>query len=212
MNDIYLQSVKLDIQKTEKELEKELSVSTKHQVDEYHKIVTLYENTKSIILGEKNLVKGLEGAIAVETKELTREIAIYFGFGLFINIFTNELQSRLITLIIFLAIIGKKYLDFLLSSTRFKKLNVENNIRILENEMAKHGISNMSHHINLHQDFIGYDESLRNKGLSNIEVNKDNSLEEKFRKLELSNLKNLTDILKNVKNNKRRYYVKAQDL
>lgn len=211
MNDIYLQSVKLDIETTEKDLEKELSVSSKHQVDEYHKIVTLYENTKSIILGEKNLVKGLEEAIAVETKELTREIAIYFGLGLFINIFTNDLQSRLITLIIFLTLIGKKYLDFLLSSTRFRKLNVENNIRILENEMEKHGISNMSHHIYLHQDFIRYDESHRNKGLSDIEVNKDNSLEEKFRKLELSNLKNLTDILKTVKNNKRSYYVKAQD-
>lgn len=209
MSSIYLESLKSDIKKNEEQLEKELKNSTKSQVDEYHKIVTLYENTKTIILGEHNRLKAFEEDIAIENKEMTKAVAIYFGVTLFINIFIPDLLSRLFTIIIFVTLTGKQYLDFLLSATRFKKMNVENNIRILENDMEKYGVSNVGHHIYLHTDFIRRDEYLRNKGSSNDEVNKNESLEEMFRKVELDNLSNLTDILKNIKNNKRYYYVNA---
>ena len=208
MSDLYKEMLEKELVDKENKFETRLKSLSKDTHYEYQKNRKLYEQTKSIIMGEIERIEFYKNVISSNKKETNKLILISVIVGVVLILLTNSSIEKLGLILFLFFIYWKDKVEHLLSDARIKILLIENNLIVLNNDCEKMGVSNVSHQVDLHKDFWRYLDGLRNNGKTEEEIDKDELLKEKLNLMKLDNLGNLVKILDNIEDNQRIYFEK----
>lgn len=208
-----LNRIKVEIENGYEQLEKELSSASQSQIEEYERIRKLYENSKTVALELRRNIIITEDRLKDFFKQDTKWIIILCVIALLFVLFDTSLIIKIAALLFIAVIAITTETHEIRARTSWERKMVDRdeiNLQLIVNDMRRYGIDKFNHQVGLHYDFGNYEEKLISEGLTKDDIEKDEILEEKFRKLELENVEILIEIIENVKSNKRHYYVEVE--
>lgn len=137
MSDLYREMLQKELIDKEKEFEKRVKSLSKDTNYEYQKIRKLYEQTKSIVMGEIERIGFYKNVISSSKKETNKQILISVIVGVILILLTNSSIEKLGLVLILFFIYWKYNVEHLLSDARIKILLIENNLIVLNNDIEK---------------------------------------------------------------------------